>query len=84
MATVFKVIEAQALGLPQSERSELVARLLDSLEGVFDDSPEAVAQAWDEEIARRVAEFEAGRTKGSPYEQVRAELQAMLRAHNSP
>ena len=84
MAAVFKDLEAQALALPERERSALVARLLDSLQGAFDDSPKAVAQAWDEEIARRVAEFEAGRTEGIPHEQVRAELQAMLQAHKSP
>ena len=78
MAAVFKDIEAQALALPQSERNALVARLLDSLESVFDDSPEAVARAWDEEVARRVAEFESGGGQDISFEQVQAELQAML------
>ena len=78
MVAVFKDIETQALALPERERSALVARLLDSLDSVFDDSPEAVARAWDEEVARRVAEFEAGRTEGIPAEQVHAELQALL------
>ena len=81
MVAVFKDIETQALALPEHERSALVARLLDSLDSVFDDSPEAVARAWDEEVARRVADFEAGRTEGIPAEQVHAELQAMIRAH---
>ena len=81
MAAVFKDIETQALALPERERGALVARLLDSLDSVFDDSPEAVARAWDEEVARRVADFEAGRTEGIPAEQVHAELQAMIRAH---
>ena len=81
MVAVFKDIETQALALPERERSALVARLLDSLDSVFDGSPEAVARAWDEEVARRVAEFEAGRTEGIPAEQVHAELQAMIRAH---
>ena len=84
MAAVFKDLEAQALALPERERSALAARRLGSLEGAFDDSPEAVAAAWDEEIARRVADFEAGRTQGVPYEQVRAELQAMLQSHGRP
>lgn len=81
MAAVFKDLEAQALALPVGERSALVARLLDSLEGVLDDSPEAVAAAWDEEIAQRVADFEAGRTQGVPYEQARAELRALIDDH---
>jgi putative addiction module component (TIGR02574 family) len=84
MAAVFKDLEAQALALPPGQRGALVARLLESLEGTFDDSPEAVAKAWDEEIARRVADFEAGRTQGVPYEQVRAELRAMIDSHSRP
>ena len=83
MVAVFKDIETQALALPERERGALVARLLDSLDNVFDDSPEAVARAWDEEVARRVADFEAGRTEGIPAEQVHAELQAMIRAHKA-
>ena len=78
MTAVFKDIEARALALPERERSELVARLLDSLDSVFDDSPEAVARAWDEELGRRVTEFESGRGQDIALEQVQAELQAML------
>ena len=78
MAAVFKDIETLALALPVAERNALVTRLLDSLEGAFDDSPDAVAAAWDEEIARRVADFESGKTQAVPYEQVRAELRAMI------
>ena len=81
MAAVFKDIETQALALPESERSALVARLLDSLESAFDDSPQAVAAAWDEEIARRIADCDAGRTQGIPIEQVQAEIQLLLRQH---
>lgn len=78
MTAIFKDIEAQALAMPEAERSALVARLLDSLESEFDDSPEAVARAWDEEVARRVAEFESGGGQDIPLEPVQAELQAML------
>lgn len=78
MAVVFKDIEAQALALPEPERSALAARLLDSLDSEFDDSPDAVARAWDKEIARRVAEFEAGAGQDIPIEQVQAEVRAML------
>ncbi len=84
MAVEFKDIEAQALALPVGERSALVTRLLDSLEGMMDDSPEAVAAAWDEEVTHRVADFESGRTQGIPYEQVLAELRAMIDNHARP
>lgn len=81
MAAVFKDIEAQALALPERERSALVARLLDSLESAFDDSPQAVAAAWEEEIARRIADCDAGRSHDVPIEQVQAEIQLLLRQH---
>lgn len=78
MAVVFKDLEAQVLALPEHERSVLMRRLLESLDTVFDDSPQAVAKAWDEEVARRVAEFEAGAGQDIPVEQVQAEVRALL------
>ena len=78
MVAVFKDIETQALALPERERGALVARLLDSLDSVFDGSPEAVARAWDEEVARRVKEFESGAGPDVSHEQVQADLQALL------
>lgn len=78
MVAVFKDVEAQALALPEHERSALVARLLDSLDSVFDDSPEAVERAWQEEVARRVKEFESGAGQDVSDERVQAQLQAML------
>lgn len=78
MTAVFKDVETQALALPERERTALVTRLLDSLDAVFDDSPQAVARAWDEEVARRVGEFEAGQGQDIPFAQVQAQLDAML------
>ena len=54
---------AQALTLTPVEREELIRRLAISLDGEPEDTPEAIAKAWDEEIARRVAEIDAGRTQ---------------------
>lgn len=81
MAARFKDLEAQALALPQRERNALVVRLLESLEPASEDSPQAVAAAWEEEIARRIADCDAGRTQGIPVEQVQAEIQLLLRQH---
>ncbi len=81
MNAVFKDIEAQVLALPVRERKALIASLVDSLESELDDSPEAVAHAWDEEISRRIADCDAGRTQGIPLEQVQAEIQLLLRQH---
>ena len=46
-----------------------------------DESPQAVVRAWNEEIARRMADCDAGRTQGIPLEQVHAEIQLLLRQH---
>lgn len=66
MAITLADIEAQALQLTTRERSELIHRLIVSLESPAEDTPEAIAQAWNEEIARRVADMEAGRTQWIP------------------
>lgn len=71
-------IEAQALQLPLEERGRLVERLLQSLEGELDDTPQNIVKAWEEEIARRIEEMDAGLTEAIPYEQVRAEVRAMI------
>lgn len=81
MNAVSKDLEAQVLALPVHERSALVARLLESLEAEGDESSDAVERAWDEEIARRIADCDAGRTQGIPLEQVQAEIQLLLRQH---
>lgn len=78
MTTALQEIERQALQLSPRERGELIHQLIVSLESPPEDSPQAVAQAWDEEIARRVADMEAGKTVWVPAEEVFARLDAML------
>ena len=80
MPDILKEIEAQALRLSPNERSELAHRLIVSLEGEPEDSPEAIAKAWDEEIARRVADMDAGRTKWIPADEVMTKLRAKIAA----
>ena len=80
MATVLKELEEQALRLSPKERGELIHRLIVSLEGEPEDSPEAIAKAWDEEIARRVADMDAGRTKWIPADEVMTKLRAKIAA----
>lgn len=79
MAAILEELENQALQLTPRERGELIHRLIVSLDGRPEDSPEAIAQAWDEEIARRVADIDAGTAELIPHEQVFAELDEMLR-----
>jgi putative addiction module component (TIGR02574 family) len=78
MGAMLDELEAQAMQLPLRERSELAHRLLVSLDGEPDGTPEEIAQAWDEEIARRVADMEAGRTKWIPAEEVFKNIDAMI------
>ena len=82
MATNLEQIEALALTLPIKERGELAHRLIVSLDGEPEGTPEEIAKAWDEEIARRVADMEAGRTKWIPAEEVFAEIDALISAHD--
>ena len=79
MDATLKDLEEQALQLSPKERSELAHRLIVSLDGEPEDSPEVIAQAWDEEIARRVAELDAGTAKLIPHEEVFAEIDGLLR-----
>lgn len=80
MAAILEELENQALQLSPPDRSELIHRLVDSLEGESKESPEAITKAWDEEIARRVADMEAGRTQWIPAEEVFKEIDALIAA----
>lgn len=82
MATNLEQIEALALALPINERSELVHRLIVSLDGEPKGTPDEIARAWDEEIARRVADMEAGRTKWIPADEVFAKIDALIATHD--
>jgi putative addiction module component (TIGR02574 family) len=64
----------QALTLSVDERAALANSLLDSLER----SDESVQQAWDEEVARRIADLKAGRAVTVPWEQLHRELMAIV------
>jgi putative addiction module component (TIGR02574 family) len=64
----------QALALPPDERAALANTLLDSLDATGD----TVQGAWDEEVARRMADLKAGRAVTVPWEQLHRELLAMV------
>lgn len=65
----------KALTLPEEERTALVRSLIESLEEVADQGAE---RAWDEEISRRIAELDSGRTKTVSWEEVRQRISARL------
>jgi hypothetical protein len=51
-----------------------------NFEGDPENSPEAIAAAWDEEIARRVADMVAGRVNWAPAAKAIAKLRARIAA----
>ena len=65
----------KALALPEEERTALVRALIESLEEVADQGAE---RAWGEEIAKRIAELDSGRTKTISWEEVRQRISARL------
>jgi putative addiction module component (TIGR02574 family) len=67
----------RALALTVEERAELAGSLLESLDGAHDD-PEAVEAAWNEEIARRIADLDSGKAKTIPWEEVRHRISSKL------
>ena len=71
-------VEAAPLQLPTQEHGRLAGRLLQSLEPEPQDTLENIAKAWEEEIARRIEEMDAGRVESIPYQQVLAEMRALI------
>ena len=60
-----------ALTLPDRERADLAAELIDSLDPAFDADHES---AWGEEIARRLALLKSGATQTVPWSEARARI----------
>lgn len=65
-------IEAAAAKLSTDERDELVRYLIDLDEPATPD----VEAAWDQEIARRLAEVRSGKVQCVPFDEVMAEMKA--------
>jgi putative addiction module component (TIGR02574 family) len=69
----------RAMALPVEERAALANTLLDSLETANPlAANRSVEDAWDEEVARRIADLKAGRAVTVPWEQLHRELLAMV------
>ena len=78
MTPSLETVEAAAMQLSAEERSELIERLIDT---VLPAPP--LHPAWEAEIARRVAEMDAGLVGGIPAEQVFEKMRAMIEAHEA-
>lgn len=59
---------ADALKLPERERGDLAARLIDSLDPAADDEIET---AWDAEIGARIEELRTGHAQPAPWPEAR-------------
>ncbi len=71
MPRKLKDIFHEAAQLPECDRATLAGLLIETL----DPGPEPdVEAAWSQEIARRVAELDAGTVETIPWEEVREEL----------
>ena len=57
-----------AMALPEDERAELAARLLDSL---TKDTPSQLHPAWGEELCRRLAQVDSGEVTPISWEEVK-------------
>ena len=66
----------EALKLPDEERADLAAALLESLDGPPDSS---VEEAWREELALRLQEVRDGSVKLVPWQELRQKLQGAPR-----
>jgi putative addiction module component (TIGR02574 family) len=67
-----------ALGLPERERAEIAARLIESLEVARDRDAAEVEEAWAAEIERRCAALDAGTTGMTDWEEVRRRVEAEI------
>jgi len=62
---------AQALELSEADRADLAARLIASLDPTTDSG---VAEAWKEEVGRRITGLDSGQVEGVPWLEVRRML----------
>jgi putative addiction module component (TIGR02574 family) len=76
MARAISEIEKEVRSLDRPEQERLLRALLEELDGPVD--PDADRE-WLEEVQRRSAEFDAGRVKTIPSEQVFERVRARLK-----
>ena len=76
MSKSIDAVTAEALQLTAEQRADLAERLLASIE-----PPPALHPDWEAEIARRIADLDAGRTRTIPGEKVFAEIRTLIGKH---
>lgn len=73
MAATIEQLTHDALNLTEGERARLAHTLLRSLES---GSEEGVQEAWDEEVAQRVARVREGTAQGRPADEVLRQIRS--------
>ena len=68
-------LRTQISTLPKSERAALAQEIITSLDGVRDD---AVEQAWEKEIMRRMAQVETGQAELLTCDEFRQRMQSRV------
>ena len=75
MTSVTERLLTEALNLPNTERAELAARLIESLEARTDSD---VDEAWAVEIERRCAALDSGEAVTSDWSDVRRRIESEI------
>ena len=75
MSSTLSELKKKASQLPEEERAELALSLIESLDGPADSD---VEKAWQQEIERRVRQFERGEVELIPAEEVFARARRRL------
>lgn len=71
MRSAIEELYEKASELDPEDRAELAGLLLESIE---DEPDEGIEEAWAAEIERRMADYQAGRIRTIPWQEVRARL----------
>ena len=74
MTLTYQQVANEAMRLSPEERIDLEEKLWISV-----DTQQAIAEAWDVEIERRIAQFDAGEVDAYPAKEIITELRDMLR-----
>lgn len=73
MNTTSSEVLINALRLPERDRADLAAKLIDNLDSPADADS---ASAWDKEIANRLEEMDGGGVKAVPWAEARRQILA--------
>lgn len=75
-----RTLLSEALLLPDSDRADLAAELLASLDEPASESQEDIDRLWVTEVERRTKRVLAGESHGEPWDEVRNRIERDLSA----